>query len=121
VHVTAPLTRLESGPRFLVKRLLGKPTTRDANARRNRFNAMLREEYAGEPMFDLAKVESTRPNGSRSFFNDGADVVYTLAPELTDDGGHLNAAGRRAAAEEFAAVIGRVVAEQQPVTQRATQ
>lgn len=120
VHVTAPLTRLESGPRFLVKRLLGKPTTRDANARRNRFNAMLREEYDGEPMFDLAKVESTRPNGSRSFFNDGADVVYTLAPELTDDGGHLNAAGRRAAAEEFATVIGRVVAEQQPVTQRAT-
>ena len=120
VHVTAPLTRLESGPRFLAKRLLGKPTTRDANARRNRFNAMLRDEYADEPMFDLARVESTRPDGSRSFFNEGADVVYTLAPELTDDGGHLNAAGRRAAAEEFAAVIGRVVAEQQLVTQRAT-
>jgi lysophospholipase L1-like esterase len=121
VHVTAPLTRLESGPRFFAKRLLGKPTTRDANARRNRFNAMLREEYAGEPMFDLAMVESTRPGGSRSFFNDGADVVYTLAPELTDDGGHLNAAGRRAAAAEFAAVIGRVAAEQQLVTQRPTQ
>jgi lysophospholipase L1-like esterase len=120
VHVTAPLTRLESGPRFFAKRLLGKPTTRDANVRRNRFNAMLREEYAGEPMLDLAMVESTRPNGSRSFFNEGADVVYTLAPELTDDGGHLNAAGRRAAAEEFAAVIGRVAAERQLVTQRAS-
>lgn len=121
VHVTAPLTQLESGPRFFVKRLLGKPTTRDANARRNRFNAMLREEYAGEPIFDLAMVESTRPNGTRSFFNDGADVVYTLAPELTDDGGHLNAAGRRAAAEEFAAVIGRVAAERQHIPQRASQ
>jgi lysophospholipase L1-like esterase len=110
VHVTAPLTRLESGPRFLAKRLLGKPTTRDANAKRNRFNAMLRAQYAAEPIFDLATVESTRPNGSRSFFHSGADVVYTLAPELTDDGGHLNATGRRAAAKEFAAVIGRVVA-----------
>jgi lysophospholipase L1-like esterase len=110
VHVTAPLTRLESGPRFLAKRLLGKPTTRDANVRRNRFNAMLREEYAGEPMFDLAMVESTRPNGSRSFFNEGSDTVYTLAPELTSDGGHLNAAGRRAAAREFGAVIGRIAA-----------
>ena len=109
VHVTAPLTRLESGPRFFAKRLLGKPTTRDANARRNRFNAMLREEYAGEPMFDLAMVESIRPDGSRSFFNEGADVVFTLAPELTDDGGHLNAAGRRAAAREFAAVVGHIV------------
>jgi lysophospholipase L1-like esterase len=120
VHVTAPLTRLESGPRFLAKRLLGKPTTRDANAKRNRFNAMLREQYAGEPLFDLATVESTRPNGSRSFFQNGADAVYSLAPELTDDGGHLNATGRRAAAEEFAAVIGRVAAARQPAAQRAT-
>jgi lysophospholipase L1-like esterase len=121
VHATAPLTRLESGPRFIAKRILGKPTTRDANAKRNRFNAMLREEYAGEPMFDLATVESTRPDGSRSFFNEGAAVVYTLAPELTDDGGHLNAAGRRAAAEEFAVVIGRVAAgQQQLVTQPAS-
>jgi lysophospholipase L1-like esterase len=110
VHVTAPLTRLESGPRFLAKLVLGKPTTRDANAKRNRFNAMLREQYAGEPMFDLAKVESTRPNGSRSFFKKGADVVYTLASELTDDGGHLNATGRRAAAQEFAAVVGSIAA-----------
>jgi lysophospholipase L1-like esterase len=47
--------------------------------------------------------------------------VYTLAPELTDDGGHLNATGRRAAAEEFAAVIGRVASPQQPAAQRATQ
>ena len=117
VHVTAPLTRLESGPRFLVKRLLGKPTTRDANAKRNLFNAMLREEYAGEPMFDLAKVESTRPDGSRSFFTQGRAVVYTLAPELTDDGGHLNGAGRRAAGEEFAAVIGRVVTARQLVAE----
>jgi hypothetical protein len=109
VHVTAPLTGSESGPRFLAKRLLGKPTTRDANAKRNRFNAMLRAQYSGEPIFDLAKVESTRPNGSRSFFQDGADVVYTLAPELTDDGGHLNATGRRAAAREFATLIGRAV------------
>jgi lysophospholipase L1-like esterase len=81
---------------------------------------MLREKYAGEPLFDLAKVESTRPNGSRSFFHDGANVVYTLAPELTDDGGHLNATGRLAAAEEFAAVIGRVPAARQPAAQRAT-
>jgi len=120
VHVTAPLTRLESGPRFLAKRLLGKPTTREANAKRNTFNTMLREQYAGEPLFDLAKVESTRPNGSRSFFQNGADVAYTLAPELTDDGGHLNATGRHAAAEEFAAVIGRTVAGRQRSAQHAT-
>lgn len=110
VHVTAPLTRIESVPGYLMKRVLGKPTSREANEKRNRFNAMLRDEYAGEPVFDLAKVESTRPDGSRSFFRDGSDTVYTLAPELTDDGGHLNATGRRAVAQEFAAVIARVSA-----------
>ena len=108
IHVTAPLTRVETGPRSLVKSLLGKTAGRDANVKRNAFNAMLRREYEGEPIFDLAKVESTRPDGSRSFFRNGPDVVYTLAPDLTDDGGHLNAAGRRVAAEEFVAVIARV-------------
>jgi hypothetical protein len=105
VHVTAPLTTLEAGPRYLVKRVLGKPTTRDANTKRNAFNEMLRKEYAGEPIFDLARVESTRPDGTRSFFTANGDTVYTLSPEFTEDGGHLNAAGRRAAALEFAAVL----------------
>ena len=112
VHVTSPLTRLESGPRYLAKRLLGKPTTRDTNAKRNRFNAMLRAQYAGDPIFDLAKVESTRADGSRSFFKARGEVVYTLAPELTDDGGHLNARGRKAAAHELASVVGSVAAQQ---------
>lgn len=118
VHVTAPLTTLESGPRYLVKRVLGKPTTRDANARRSAFNEMIRKEYAGEPIFDLARVESTRPDGSRSFFTTGGDTVYTLSPELTDDGGHLNAAGRRAAALEFASVLARARQRSAPVAAR---
>ena len=121
VHVTAPLTTLESGPRYLVKRLLGKRSTRDANANRNRFNVMLRRAFEGEPIFDLARVESTRPDGSRTGFTAANDTIYTLAPELTDDGGHLNAAGRRAAATEFAAVISRALQARDtrvPVAQR---
>lgn len=107
VHVTAPLTALEPAPKLLVKRLLGKKTSKDANARRNEFNALLLQEYAGEPIFDLARVESTRPDGSRSFFTAAGDTVYTLAPELTNDGGHLNEAGRRAAAAELVSVIAK--------------
>lgn len=105
VHVTAPLTADETAPKLLLKRMIGKPTTRDANSRRNEFNALVRKEFAGEPIFDLARVESTRPTGSRTFFTAGSDTVYTLAPELTDDGGHLNAAGRRAAAIELLSVL----------------
>lgn len=105
VHVTAPLTTVEPASKLMIKRLLGKPTSRDVNRKRNEFNAMVRREFQGEPIFDLARVESSRPDGSRAFFTAGTDTVYTLAPELTDDGGHLNAAGRRAAALEFLSVL----------------
>ena len=105
VHVTAPLTVAEPASKALIKRMLGKPSSRDANVKRNEFNALLRREFAGEPIFDLARVESTAPDGSRSFFTAGADTVYAMAPALTDDGGHLDAAGRRAAAEELLAVL----------------
>jgi hypothetical protein len=110
VHVTSPLTTVETGPKLLVKRMLGKPSSRDVNRKRNEFNAMLRREFQGEPIFDLARVESSRPDGSRAQFVAGGDTVYTLAPELTDDGGHLNAAGRRAAAMELLSVLSRTVA-----------
>ncbi len=109
VHVTAPLTTVEPASKLLVKRLLGKPTSRDVNRKRNEFNAMVRREFQGEPIFDLARIESSRPDGSRAFFTAGSDTVYTLAPELTDDGGHLNAAGRRAAALEFLSVLSATV------------
>ena len=107
VHVTAPLTVDEPTPKLLIKKLLGKPTARDANAKRTAFNAMLRREYAGEPLFDLERVESTRPDGSRSAVRVDGATVYTLASEYTDDGGHLNATGRKVAAAELVAVLAR--------------
>ena len=102
VHVTAPLTTSESPARALVKRLLGKPGVLAANARRNEFNALVRETYGSrEPVFDLGAIESTRPDGSRSYETRGRDTVYTLAAEYTDDGGHLNRLGRRVVATRF--------------------
>ena len=108
VHVTAPLTTIEPASKLLIKRLLGKPSSRDVNRRRNEFNAMVRREFATEPIFDLARVESSRPDGSRAAFTLASDTIYTLAPDLTDDGGHLNAAGRRAAAVELVSVLSAV-------------
>jgi len=107
VHVTMPLTTVTEGRRDrLVAWLRGTPTSYDLDVIRNRYNALLRQAYVGKaPVFDLARIESTRPDGSRTFFVRGADTVYTLAPDNTVDGGHLNEQARRRAAEAFLAVL----------------
>lgn len=106
VHVTAPLTVTKTTLRSLVKSVLGKE---DNNVRRNRFNELLRREYGGkDPIFDLAKIESTLPDGSRSSFTKGGETYYSLAPAYSDDGGHLNDQGKRAAARELALLLAEI-------------
>jgi lysophospholipase L1-like esterase len=105
VHATVPLTTLGSATKAWLKSMLGKNTAQDDNIKRNRFNTLLLQTYAADPIFDIATVESTRGDGSRSYFKNGNEFVYTLAPEYTSDGGHLNHAGRRVAAERLLQVL----------------
>lgn len=106
VHITVPLTTVEQDTKFRIKTLLGRTTTADINAKRNEFNRLLRQAYTGtDPIFDLAEVESTHPDGSRSYLMRGKETIYTLAPEFTTDGGHLNEVGRRAAAGQLLLVL----------------
>lgn len=97
VHVTVPLTVVERGWKARVKKMLGRPPDHYLdNIRRHEFNRMLRLEYGGrEPIFDLAAAES---RGGEVTFTWRGSAYPCLAPDLTSDGGHLNAAGRRAAA-----------------------
>jgi hypothetical protein len=109
IHLTSPLTVNGNPVKNMLKRALGKPTAAEFNARRNEYNRLLRGEYEGtEPVFDLARLESTRADGSRQFFMRGPDSVFTLAPELTDDGAHLNAQGRLVVAGQFLAFLAGV-------------
>lgn len=110
VHVTVPLVRVQSGPRALLKKLLGQSPGRYAsNFRREVFNGLMRAEYEGrEPLFDLAAVESTRPDGSRETITHGGRTAFALHPGYTDDGSHLNEAGRRRAAAELLALLARL-------------
>jgi hypothetical protein len=102
VHVTVPLTTGALAVKATIKALLGKPTERDANVKRNEFNVLLRQAYGEtDPFYDLAEVESTHADGSRSFFMHGNEKIYVLAPELASDNGHLNENGRRKAAERL--------------------
>jgi len=107
LHVTAPLQSVEGGLRGWVKRLLGRPLWgTDHNVRREEFNELLRREYGGQgTLFDLARAESTRPDGVAETSPWQGRGVRALVPSYTEDGGHLNQEGRTRAARELVAVI----------------
>ncbi len=107
VHVTVPLTTLQTGPKAWAKRALGRPAGGyQDNIARSAYNELMRKEYAGrEPIFDLAKIESTFPDGKRSSFLDNGYEIDTLVPAYTTDGGHLNELGRGRAAQELLHVL----------------
>ena len=106
VHITAPLTTVEPATKAWLKAKLGRTSSWDTNAKRNEFNNLLKQTYAAtDPIVDLAEVESTHPDGSRSYVMRENKRIYTLAPEFTEDGGHLNKVGRRAAAEQLLLVL----------------
>jgi len=102
VHVTAPLRSIERGPGVWARELLGKRNrAKFANAARGEFNRLLRERYASDPIFDLAAVMSTYPDGRRETFTLDGKTYESLVPAYTDDGGHLNAVGATYGAAGF--------------------
>lgn len=103
VHFTVPLVSSRLGKKDYIKKIIGKPITKwEENIKRNQFNAMLRTEYGSkEPIFDLAAVESTYPDGKRELFEKDGQVFNSLVPSYTDDGGHLNELGSKIVASKL--------------------
>jgi hypothetical protein len=106
-HLTMPLVAKQEGIAFelkdLVKKILGRTVRRPVlNAKRDEFNRLLIQAYSSrDPVFDLAKIESTLDTGER-FAVVSDDVKFpALLPKYTDDGGHLNASGRKIVAAQF--------------------
>jgi hypothetical protein len=113
VHVTVPLCStpkgIEKNLKQCVKSLIGRPGVLDDNLMRERYNELLRDAYSGkEPVFDLALTESINAKGLRCYAVKGTEKVPVLAPEYTDDGGHLNTLGRRKAAEQLLIVLAEI-------------
>lgn len=102
--VTAPLTcpdRRTGWGRF-AGRLLGAESWMQANGERKVYNELLRSESEGkEPVFDLARLESTAPDGTPVADSRDGTASPSLYPGYTDDGGHLNSLGGRVAAENL--------------------
>ena len=111
VHVTSPLRSIERGPGVWARELLGKRNrAKHANAARGEFNRLLRERYAADPIFDLAAVMSTYPDGRRETFTLDGKTYESLVPAYTDDGGHLNAVGATYGAAGFVQSVAAALA-----------
>ena len=77
-----------------------------ANIKRNELNQLIVSEYKGkEPLFDIAKFESTYQDGTRSFFMKDGNKYYYLPDVYTNDGGHLNKIGRKHVAEQMLIIL----------------
>ena len=110
VHITVPLTIMQKGLKGSLKKLIGRtPYGAIENIRREEYNELLRQAYRGrEPLFDLARVESTAQDGTAVTGEWNGSVAPAMAPAYTDDGGHLNAAGRLRAARELVSILASI-------------
>ncbi|HMI47830.1 MAG TPA: hypothetical protein VK481_04090 [Gemmatimonadaceae bacterium] len=110
IHATIPLVTVEGALESGTRQFFGRPTRRDGAIARHRYNELVRFEFSDtEPIFDLAKVEATQPDGTLAGFTAGGRLVETLATENTDDGTDLNARCQRAAAQALLDLLSDVI------------
>lgn len=101
LHFTVPFIVTPAGIKAKIKRMIGYSMWTDANnISRNNFNKLLIEKY-GDKVFDLARFESTYPDGKREFFVKSGWKYYTFIAEYSSDEGHLNELGRKRIGEEL--------------------
>jgi hypothetical protein len=106
VHVTVPLMT-EPGLLSRLKSWLTRSSRYGPaeNAAREQLNSLIRREYAGDHLFDLAAIESTAPDGSRVLDTYQGQRYYRLYDGYSSDSGHLNGEGARLVATAWLHVI----------------
>ena len=113
IHVTAPLKQRPSGWKDRLNRLMGRMVWEDTSNRlREAYNQKIRNRYPSERIFDLAKFESTAPDGSRTRQEQDGMIYYSLVPEYSRDGGHLNDTGKRVLAAALIDFLSKQVVDE---------
>ena len=112
VHVTVPLMTEQGSLSKLKSLLTGSGRFGPAeNAARERLNALIRRDYAGGHLYDLAAIESTAPDGSRATGTYQGQPYYRLYDGYASDSGHLNGEGARVAASGWLQAVAQASAE----------
>ena len=111
IHLTVPLMSHSTGIKSRIKRTLGMQINSDLdNIKRNQLNDLILLEYNGkEPIFDIALLESTLPDGTRQTFSSNDNNYNYLLSEYTYDGGHLSEEARIRIAEQLLITLANVI------------
>jgi len=110
VPMTVPLTAVPTGPRERLKTLFkrGASDFQD-NRNRHELNRLIVDRYGPSgQLFDLARFESTDPDGRPVTVERDGVAVPAMFPAYTEDGGHLNAAGRRIVATNLLLLLAKL-------------
>lgn len=109
-HMTVPLTITTNTIKDRIKRLIGKePWSDGCNRVRTAYNSILLNEVDKSMVFDIARIESTWPNGKREKTEKENHKWYSMVPLFTNDGGHLNDVGKKVVASEFIVFLDKVI------------
>jgi len=100
VLMTAPYIALQRGAKAIAKRMMFMPLYGElGNINKYIFNEKMIKELGNDfPIFDLARVESTLPDGSLTTHKYKGESYPALSYVYTDDMGHLNTYGSKVAA-----------------------
>lgn len=107
VHATVPVRVFSKGVQDRIRNSLFGHA---ANIARCEFNALLLARYVGkDPVFDVAAIEATLPDGTCDERRHGRVDYYSLQPTYSSDGGHLNPTGQRWLAAGFLHVLSQAL------------
>lgn len=100
-HTTVPLRAPPGTPVARLRQWLSGPHPEHArNRAREEFNELMRRRYGNTgTLFDLAAIEALGPGQRRCGYPLDGAFVPALCRDYTHDGGHLNALGRKLAAQ----------------------
>lgn len=113
LHITVPIRSVPKGTKKYLKQtvklLIGKPGFFEDNMMRQNYNDLLRNAYSKTGLFfDLAHVEAVSSSGFGCYVQKGTERIYVMAPEYTEDGGHLNSLGRKKVGEQLLIILAEI-------------
>lgn len=107
LHCTAPLREPDHGAKAAIKKTVGIGPDA-ANANRGRYNELLRKRFANDHVFDIARAESRRLDGTEETVLVKNERWPALASEFGHGARELTEAGRVTLGREFLMTLSRL-------------